>query len=913
MLIFAAMKHSAALILSISCAIAANASDLRQSMSLAGDWHMRYNTLVRDITLPGTTETNKVGNVSINPFETTHLSRIRAIEAQVEYSRDVVIPKSWRKKIITLKLERTKPTRVCVDGREVGSSTNISTSQIFDLTEALTVGTHTLSITVDNTRNAVPHQIVESSHAYSDDTQTNWNGIIGEISLTATDAVHVTSLRADADSIYVSTSAPCTVSLSVDGNPVGAVNVAGSTAVAYDSSDLQRWSEFNPALHTLKAVIKDKDDYQQTFGLCDFKTDGTHFTVNGRKTFLRGKHDACVFPKTAHTPMDVAEWQRYFSICKDYGINHVRFHSWCPPEAAFVAADSLGVYLQPELPFWGDFNADDEALMQFLHNEGVNIVRTYSHHPSFVMMALGNELWGSIERMEQFVKDFRKINPDILYTFGSNYYLGYKGANPAMDYFTTCRNGGEGWGEYNTHTRGSFSFCDAYDGGIINHFAPNSVMTLSSGVAGCNMPVISHETGQFQTYPDYAEITKYNGGVLRPYNLEVFKQRLKDAGMLQLANDFHRASGLWSVQLYKADIELDLRTRNLAGYQLLDLQDYPGQGSAYVGILDAFMDSKGITTSQEWRQWASPVVPLLSVPKFCYANNEHIVGEILLSNYGDKPLNGKDLTLYFGRLAAKYSIDGDSIGLSKVSDIDINLSSITHPQKLDLSINIEGTDYRNSYPLWVYPSQCELNTSGLVIATQLTPTVAEQLSNGASVLLMPDSTQYVDNTVGGLFTTDYWNYRMFKTICENNHKAVSPGTLGLLTNPDHPIFKSFPTDMHTSWQWFEVIKHSRPMILDGFDKEYLPTVQVIDNIERNHKLGLIFEFAVDRGKLLVVMSPLNSLLQHIEVRWLYKSILDYMHSSDFNPSHTVSFEQLAKTLNTATASQNISTLNNISY
>jgi hypothetical protein len=356
-----------------------------------------------------------------------------------------------------------------------------------------------------------------------------------------------------------------------------------------------------------------------------------------------------------------------------------------------------------------------------------------------------------------------------------------------------------------------------------------------------------------------------------------------------------------------------MRTRGLAGYQLLDIQDYPGQGSAYVGILDAFMDSKGITTPQEWRQWTSPVVPMLATKKFCYANDEHLTGELLLANYSEDTLNNKDVTLFFGRSAAKYTIHSDSIGLSKVSDVDLNLSSFKQPEKIELSLNIEGTEHKNSYPIWVYPSQCELNTSGLVIATQLTKSVAEQLNNGAHVLLMPDTTQYVDNTVGGLFMTDYWNYRMFKTICENNNKPVSPGTLGILTNPEHPIFKSFPTDMHTSWQWFEIIKNSRPMILDAFNKDYFPTVQVIDNVERNHKLGLIFEFSVGTGKLLVVMSPLNRLLQHIEVRWLYKSILDYMHSPDFNPQCHLSVEQLTKTLSVSAKTEAISTLNNISY
>ena len=296
--------------------------------------------------------------------------------------------------------------------------------------------------------------------------------------------------------------------------------------------------------------------------------------------------------------MDYHAWHKYFQRCCDYGINHVRFHSWCPPEQAFAAADKLGIYLQPELPFWGDFNAKDSVLMTFLHKEGLNILHEYSHHPSFAMFALGNELWGSIDEMARFVSDFRKEAPDILFTFGSNYYLGYQGVKPGMDYFTTCRVGGEAWGSYDTHTRGSFSYADAKTSGMLNSEYPNTLMTLDAGCQRSTVPVISHETGQFQTYPDYDEIGKYTG-VLYPYNLETFRARLEAAGMADQAKDFHRASGLWSLQLYKADIELDLRTDGMDGFQLLDLQDYPGQGSAYVGILDAFMDSKGLCTEHE--------------------------------------------------------------------------------------------------------------------------------------------------------------------------------------------------------------------------------------------------------------------------------------------------------------------------
>lgn len=547
--------------------------------------------------------------------------------------------------------------------------------------------------------------------------------------------------------------------------------------------------------------------------------------------------------------------------------------------------------------------------MTFLHKEGENIIRWYGHHPSFRMFALGNELWGSIDKMAEFIAYFRKLAPDKVYTFGSNYYLGYQGVKPGMDYFTTCRVGGEGWGSYNTHTRGSFSFADAADGGMINHYYPNTQMNFAEGCGMTNVPIISHETGQFQIYPDYNEISKYTG-VLYPYNLEVFRSRLEKAGMLDQASDFHKASGLWALQLYKQDMEMDLRTHNMAGFQLLDLQDYPGQGSAYVGILDAFMQSKGLCTEREWRGWCSEVVPLLIAPKFCFTNKEGLHAIIQVANYSGTSLKGKTLS---------WNLDGkqgiitlpQGEGLINVGALDVDFSDYNKATQLKLVLQVEGTDYRNSYNLWVYPFGVDLSKleQKVIVTNELTDRIAQQLENGKSVLLMPDSSKL---TVGGLFQTDYWNYRMFKTISENNKKMVSPGTLGILTDPRHPIFNSFPTEMHTNWQWFPIIKASHPFILDNTGKDYRPIVQVIDNIERNHKLGLVFEFAVGKGKLLVCMADLDTASAYPEGRQFYRSVLEYMTSNDFAPTTSISLEDFRKLMTTDVVEGKIGELNNIS-
>ena len=743
------------------------------------------------IGLPGTTDLAGKGYAPKDTTETMRLTRRHSYVGKAWYRKKVVAPYVWREKDLALYLERTKATTLYLDGALVDSCNDVSTPQVYHLGK-LHPGVHTITLCVDN-GGGVPAEVIRSSHLYSEDTQTNWNGVIGRI----------------------------------------------------EFGPAESFAERLPVAQMPRLEVVDG-----------------RFEADGRPVFLRGKHDACVFPLTGHTPMDKASWVDYFQRCKDYGMNHVRFHSWCPPEAAFAAADELGIYLQPELPIWG--RLEGEELVSFLTKEGLNILRTYGHHPSFAMLSLGNEVSGEPEVMQAMVETFRAEAPYILYTNGTNAFLGWQGYVDGMDFFATCRTRGEAWGSYDTHVRSSFAFCDAEDGGILNHFHPGTTRNFAEALEGVPMPVISHETGQFQSYPDYAQIDKYTGP-LAPYNLKEFRRRLEAAGMADQAADFSRASVKWAAELYKADIEMCLRTPGLGGFQLLDIQDSPGQGSAYVGVADAFMDPKDSLVTAGWKNFCSDLVPLAEFEKYCWSEDELFHAHVKVANY-----TGEDLR------------EGER-------DIDIPVSDLLKgakaPARIDLVLNADTDHYHgtNSWPIWIYPANNKPDKTGITIVRKLDASALKALAAGKKVLLISKDAA---NTVGGLFQTDYWNYRMFKDICESAGKPVSPGTLGILTDPEHPLFREFPTEEHTNWQWFPVLKASRPMILDAL-QGYKPIVQVIDNVERNQRLGLVFEFAVGKGKLLVCCSDLESTLEYPEGRQFYKALLDYMRSDDFKPSVSI--------------------------
>nr|WP_319511141.1 sugar-binding domain-containing protein [uncultured Draconibacterium sp.] len=900
----------------------------RSTIDLQGEWQFALDTAQigeeeqwylsdfdDSVVLPGTTDSNQKGFLNTDST-TLHLNRVYTYEGIAWYRKKVTIPENMANKRLELQLERTKPSKVWVDDQFVGSSFLLQSIQKYDLTQFLTPGEHSITILVNNDLKLTPYGNV---HIYSDDTQTNWNGIIGKIQLEATSKTYISDLRISPDvqnkkalidlKIENQPEGELAIELHVEKTEAGktehlktfktTVNAQEKIELEYDfDDDCQLWDEYNQPLYKLTAAVTGEgiqDTKSETFGMRNFAVDGTQFSINGHTTFLRGKHDACVFPLTGHPPMDVEGWVRVFKIAKNYGINHYRFHSWCPPEAAFIAADREGIYLQPELPFWGGL--DSVNIANQLREEGFAMLDAYANHPSFVLFSHGNEIWGGLDNVEANIAALKAYDDRPLYTMGCNNGIGYIPPTPTSEFFVGARTS-YAHDTILTHTRLTHAFADSKDGARLNAVTPSTDFDFSYAVEHMNMPIISHEIGQYQIFPDYDEIEKYTG-VLRATNLEIFKSRLEKAGMLDKDSIFQQATGAWSALCYKAEMEAAIRTNGFAGFQLLDLQDFPGQGTALVGILDAFMDSKNVITPEAWKQSCNDVVLLLEFPKYCYTNAEEFNAKAVVANYSNKVVSSAiswTLKQEDGTVVGEGTFKGSEVpfgGLTELGDVVADLSSVNKASKLNLHISIDESDYSNDYPIWVYPAQNEITIpDDILVATKADKQVINQLQSGGKVLLFPQTDAMKTKSVPGLFPPDFWNYGMFKSICENNGTPISPGTLGLLTDPSHPLFNAFPTDFHTNWQWFSIIKASNSLILDELPNDYYPIVQVVDNLERNHKLGLIFELKVGEGKLLVCMSQLNKILDKTEAKQLYKSLLNYMDSKMFDPEFTMSESEL---------------------
>lgn len=808
------------------------------------------------------------------------------------YEREIEVPAGWEGRRVVLFLERPHwETTVWVDGRRIGSDDSLSTPHVYDLGTDLAAGPHRLSIRIDN-RVHVPVGL--NAHSISDNTQTNWNGIVGRITLFTTSPVWLDDVQVHPDveartarvvvAIGNATGRSGSGELGVGDTrrPVTWDEAGGGVEVEIDlGEDAALWDEFDPALQRLPVELSGDDaaDLREvTFGLRHVGTRGTQFTINGRKLYIRGTNECCIFPLTGYPPTDVESWRRIIRICKAHGLNTIRFHSWCPPEAAFVAADELGFYLQPEAAAWARETrvGTDSPLDPWLYDEADRILAAYGNHPSFMMMAHGNEPGGGTPQetyLNEWVAHYKEKDPRRLYVGASN-----QCPVPADEFLVDVRANGN-------RIRGSH----AWKGG-----------DYGAGVAASAVPVVAHEIGQYCVYPNFDQIPKYTGS-LKPNNYRIFRDSLAEAGLLDQAEAFVAASGKLQALCYKEDIEASLRTDGMGGFHLLDLHDFPGQCTAIIGVLDAFWDEKGYITAEEYRRFCGPTVPLARIRKYEWTTEETFSADIEIAHFGPEPLSRAEpvwrLTDEEGRPVADGTLPVRTIPIDNgtpLGTVEIELGDLPAPAAYRLTVGVDGTPFENDWWIWVYPERVDTTTPDDVLVTaRLDREARERLEAGGRVLLNPVPDELGPEHPQGSFTPVFWNTAMWRAL----GRMPENQTLGLLIDPAHPALAAFPTRGHSEWQWADVADRSRVMVMDGLPQGLRPLVQVIDDWNQNRRLGLVLEARVGSGKLLVCSSDLTTdLEQRPAARQLLHSLLDYAASAAFQPSASVDVETLSRQL-----------------
>ena len=855
----------------------------------AEDWDPRHGlTFGRD--------TNALENSSLS-----HLDELYSYIGPAWYHRTVEIPKGWKSEYVELVLERVMwDSRVWINGRFLGERNSLTTPHRYDIGFALEPGRNDIVIRVDNRR----HLAIGDPHAYTEQSQTIWNGIIGQIALIASDPVSINHLELRPDlvrrgvEVTVQTrndsGREMATTLSMQAGPenfkgkappvlVSSISIAageGTQKFFYPmGTNFERWDEFNPKLYQMRASLAGESPESATasvFGMREFKTDDHHFTINGQPTFLRGSVNCCEFPETGYPDMTGRQWQKIFFTLKAYGFNHVRFHTWCPPEIAFETADRYGIYLEVELPNWCFHLGQDTNVTEFFHEEGERMIREYGNHPSWVMLTMGNELKGDYRVLDGLETQFRELDPQLLYgstTYPSSPERG-KVSGPADDYYISQDT----------------KYGRARGQDIFNDTPPNTETNFEHAVSCIPVPFISHEVGQYCVYPDLTEITKYRGP-LRNLAFEAVRADLKQKGRLVEAAIYTHDSGELAALLYKEEIERALRTTNQAGFQLLELNDFPGQGTSTVGLLDAFWDSKGLITPEAFRKFCGPVVPLMLIPKRVYQNNETFDADVEIANFGPGPI--ANATVVWKILDGRKKIGTgvfhpQSIELGQrimLGHIRQSLAVVTRPTKLTVTVSLPGTAIANNWSIWVYPANDVAQTNDIQVCYQADAAFYEALRQGKRVLLEP-SQDDVKSPLATQFVPVFWNPVMFPN---------QQGSMGAMIDAKSPLFAKFPTDSWTDWQWWELLHRSFAINLEGISPALAMPFRFVDKFNRNALPAAIFEARVGAGKLLICTLDIHSNLdKRIAARQLRRSIFDYMNSRQFQPSGELSPDTLGK-------------------
>lgn len=919
---------------------------------LNGKWHVVLEDgTTGQMDLPGTLDENGIGHrdVGANQWHpdavlgnaageidkdapiATRFTRRHTYEGEARISRKITVPDYGTDRLFVL-AERARALRLLVDGEAcaVFRQGTLSTPYIFELTGAAP-GEHEFTFLSDNSYPGMPKAAICYSSAATDETQTNWNGILGECSMYTRPQNFIDSLRVypravkkeeknkaggyvldvcvelapgakkvykDAKIILQSEALAAgeledTQTLTEIISYSGEGLAEAGTDKEENSKTMEIWFRDLPLRENVKLWDEDEGNLYEMavtldngmsaedkggstaecrtrFGIRSFGDNGSGgLALNGRAIFLRGEANCAEYPETGHPPMTIPEWKEMLLKYRSYGINFVRFHSHCEPEAAFAAADELGMLLQPELSHWDPKDAfETEESYRYYRAELVDLLKTYANHPSFVMLTLGNELQAQDEgreRMRELVRTAKRMDPTRLYANGSNAFYGEEGCDPESDFYTSqsCKD---------VVIRGTFSGMRGY----LNENYPSADRTYDEAMAEIRKeyqkPVFSFEVGQFEVLPDFEELESFHG-ISDPVNLKLIKKRVEERGLLPTWEKYVEATGELSRLAYREEIEAAMRTRELSGISLLGLQDFPGQGTALVGMMNSHLEPKpyDFARPERFREFFQECRILVKLPHYTYEAGERLIAEVEAANFGKGNIEG----VFCWTLAGKMSVSengncepaeikskntviatGEDTEITicrpgsytEVGSLDIPLDFVEKNTALTLKVRIG--DSISAYPIWVYRKTTPVCPENVYETRAFDVKTREILQNGGRVYLSPDA-----------------------------DKESLPNS----------IKTQFTTDFHTDWQWW-IMATKRAVILPHPMKTIITEM---DSYAFLRPMAQLIEFRCLKGKVLLSTMELHKSQQYPEVRALQASIYTYLSGENFEPAEEITEEELS--------------------
>lgn len=895
--------------------------------SLEGAWQASLSDgSSYQILLPGTLDENGIGykdiganqwhpdaqlgnageNFDGNAVIATRFTRKHTYEGPARLCRRISYCQPEEKRVF-LEAERARCLRLLVDGKEVPDfrEPSVSTPHVFEVTGLLNGGNE-LTLISDNSYPGLPHDAIVYSSAATDETQTNWNGVLGFLRLREENGTFISVVRVYPHgnrlsvTVEITADRPGSVEITLTSSALeeSAVRkedlIKGKNEIHFErlavSRSVRRWDEYEGNLYELTASLGEEEQKTVTFGVRDFGDNGKgRLALNGRTIFLRSEANCAEFPETGYPPMTVEEWEKILKLYQSYGINCMRFHSHCPPEAAFTAADRLGMLMQPELSNWNPVDAfESEESFAYYQRELKQILLTLANHPSFVMLTFGNELQaGELghDRMRQMLRQARALDGTRLYAEGSNVHYGSLGCEEEADFYTSQKY-------FDDELRGISAGEKERGGrlaGYINNQYPNAMTNYNKTMEKLRKtygkPVFSFEVGQFEVLPDFDELGAFHG-ISDPANLRLIQKRVEKLGLTKVWKQYVEATGELSRIGYREEIEAAMRTEQLSGISLLGLQDFPGQGTALVGMLNPHLQPKpfNFARPEAFRAFFRDQLPLVQLPRYTFTSDEILRADVIAANYGKQDIRGEWQYELKGEKAAVTGVLGEKDcpmgGLTKAGTLEIPLDFVKEPSRLDLTVACG--EVSNTYPVWVYPPVIPVCPEGVYETHLLDEQALAVLKAGGKVYLSPASEkEHLPSSIQAQFTTDFWSVGTF---------PVQEGGMGQLIDASHPVFSGFPTETHTNWQWWPMASR-RAIILP---EPYSAIVTEMDSYAYMRPMAQLLECRCGGGLLMLSSLGLQDLQQYPEGRALQAAIYRYMDSKEFCPVQEIAPEVIGE-------------------
>lgn len=863
-----------------------------KAIDLCGLWHVTSEdgSVNTDINLPGSACEAHIGTPAEYYTEYSK-ENVRAPRERYEYvgklfyERKFDIPEEFEGLNLSLFFERVNfASVVWIDGIKIGVGVaNLSTPHIYSLYKRLNAkgeellsllpGEHTIRLMVDNTNFL---NLGDMASGYSVDTQGYWNGVVGKMELRAKPVCSIAS----ADAFYRGSSLEVrTVTLSDRTRPMDVVPASLSFSILssdgerlftdtedielYSSRqrncsfldlsglELEKWSEYTPTLYTVEVTLicgSDIDTYAFSYGFRTLEARNDGFLINGKPLSLRGTVNCAQFPKTGYPPMDTAYWLKQFKTFKEYGLNHVRFHAWCPPEAAFTAADKLGIYIMAEMPLWLNKDVtpmefgDDDRHTTFFRNEGLRILEAYGNHPSFCFFSNGNENMGDYASMETMTRAFKSIDDRRLYTITSNFD---HPLSPAEDFRCAFEIDHKRVRIQTKHDEVGLA----------------SDVDYSDVVPEAGAPVVSFEVGQYCVYPDVDICERYDGN-MAPVNFDLIRNMMKEKGVYERLPEYVSASGDLAFKLYKEDIETALRTKGMGGFQLLSLTDYTGQSTATVGLLDVFGESKGICTPEEFRAFCNETVPLFAAKRI-YKNTDILEAEVSLYDYSERKIFCPEYFIEFrdgGEILKEVVVRGE--GKCKLS---LPLDFVKKNTLIKVYITVKDGDrsYTNSWRIFVYKDALNYDDESEYIATS-PKQIKDLYDNGGFLIATSDTLSNIEFSSNS-FVPVFWSPAYFKAA----------RNCGAMIQNEHPALAGFPSEKYLDYQWKPLFDESVNIELASVENAD-PIVEIVPNFVNNVPKSPLAEFNYGKGRVLFAGFDLSK--DNPATQALKESLIEYAKS-----------------------------------